>query len=142
MGGDGYYILLFGLAQVVLSQIPGFHDMAGLSVFAAVMSFFYAFVGVGLGLAKVIGTCCPAGRPPFVFAFHRHLIGNLIKPPITSANGVIMGGIGGIPVASPAQKVWRVSQALGDILFAYPFSLVLLEIEVQAQHAEPQPQSS
>ena len=53
-----------------------------------------------------------------------------------------MGGIGGIPMVSTPQKVWRVSQALGDILFAYPFSLVLLEIEVQAQHAEPQPQSS
>ena len=62
MGGDGYYMLLFGLAQVVLSQIPGFHEMAGLSFFAAVMSFFYAFVGVGLGAAKVIGTCCPAGH--------------------------------------------------------------------------------
>lgn len=55
VGGDAYYMLLFGLAQVVLSQIPNFHEMAGLSVFAAVMSFFYAFVGVGLGVAKVIG---------------------------------------------------------------------------------------
>jgi hypothetical protein len=107
VGGDGYYMLLFGLAQVVLSQIPGFHEMAGLSVFAAVMSFFYAFVGVGLGVAKVI------------------------------ANGVIMGGIGGIPMVSTTQKVWRVSQALGDILFAYPFSLVLLEIEVQHARRAP-----
>jgi len=55
VGGDVYYMLLFGLAQVVLSQIPGFHEMAGLSVFAAVMSFTYALVGVGLGVAKVIG---------------------------------------------------------------------------------------
>lgn len=45
---------------------------------------------------------------------------------------MIMGGIGGIPLVSTTQKVWRVSQALGDILFAYPFSLVLLEIEVRA----------
>ena len=51
-------MLVFGLAQVVLSQIPDFHEMAGLSVFAAAMSFFYSFVGVGLGIAKVIG------RPP------------------------------------------------------------------------------
>lgn len=57
VGGDGYYMLLFGLAQVVLSQIPGFREMTGLSVFAAVMSFFYSFVGVGLGVAKVICTC-------------------------------------------------------------------------------------
>jgi hypothetical protein len=55
-GGDGYYMLLFGVAQVVLSQIPDFHNMAGLSVFAAATSFFYAVVGVGLGVAKVIST--------------------------------------------------------------------------------------
>lgn len=45
-------------------------------------------------------------------------------------NGRIKGGIGGIHVATPAQKVWRVSQALGDIAFAYPYSIILLEIEV------------
>jgi hypothetical protein len=28
------------------------------------------------------------------------------------------------------QKVWRVSQAIGDIAFAYPYSLILLEIQV------------
>jgi hypothetical protein len=43
---------------------------------------------------------------------------------------VIKGAIGGIALASTTQKVWRVAQALGDIAFAYPFSLVLLEIEV------------
>ena len=77
VGGDVFYMLLFGLAQVVLSQIPGFHEMAGLSVFAAVMSFTYALVGVGLGVAKVIGNiympprhdhrsyACHARRQPF-----------------------------------------------------------------------------
>ncbi|KAM3225420.1 hypothetical protein ACQJBY_058275 [Aegilops geniculata] len=98
-GSDVYYMLLFGLAQAVLSQIPDFHNMAWLSVFAAAMSFFYSFVGFGLGAAKVI------------------------------ENGVIKGGIGGIPLVSPMQKVWRVAQSLGDIAFAYPYTLVLLEIE-------------
>lgn len=32
------------------------------------------------------------------------------------------------------QKVWRVSQAIGDIAFAYPYSLILLEIQVTAAH--------
>ncbi|CAM0944477.1 unnamed protein product [Alopecurus aequalis] len=98
-GSDVYYMLLFGLVQVVLSQIPDFHNMAWLSVVAAVMSFSYSFIGFGLGAAKVI------------------------------ENGVIKGGIGGIALASTSQKVWRVAQALGDIAFAYPYSLVLLEIE-------------
>uniref|UniRef100_A0A0E0CQU7 Amino acid transporter transmembrane domain-containing protein n=2 Tax=Oryza meridionalis TaxID=40149 RepID=A0A0E0CQU7_9ORYZ len=38
VGGDGYYMLMFGLAQVVLSQIPGFHDMAWLSVLSAAIN--------------------------------------------------------------------------------------------------------
>jgi hypothetical protein len=32
---------------------------------------------------------------------------------------------------SPVAKVWRVSQAIGDIAFAYPYSLILLEIQVR-----------
>ncbi|XP_044950705.1 probable amino acid permease 7 isoform X1 [Hordeum vulgare subsp. vulgare] len=96
---DAYYMLMFGLAQAALSQIPDFHSMAWLSVFAAAMSFSYSFIGFGLGAAKVID------------------------------NGVIKGAIGGVSLVSPTQKVWRVAQALGDIAFAYPFSLVLLEIE-------------
>ncbi|XP_006647812.2 probable amino acid permease 7 [Oryza brachyantha] len=98
-GGDGYYMLVFGLAQVVLSQIPGFHDMAWLSVSSAAMSFSYSLIGFGFGIAKVI------------------------------ANGVVKGGIGGIAMVSATQKAWRVSQAIGDIAYAYPYASVLLEIE-------------
>jgi hypothetical protein len=54
-GGDHLYMLLFGAAQVVLSFIPNFHNMAWLSVVAAVMSFTYSTIGLGLGLAKTIG---------------------------------------------------------------------------------------
>ena len=32
---------------------------------------------------------------------------------------------------TPVAKVWRVSQAIGDIAFAYPYSLILLEIQVR-----------
>ncbi|KAF0935613.1 hypothetical protein E2562_035071 [Oryza meyeriana var. granulata] len=108
VGGDGYYMLLFGLAQVVLSQIPGFHDMTWLSVLSAAMSFSYSLVGFGLGVAKVI------------------------------ANGTIKGGIGGIAMVSATQKAWRVSQALGDIAFAYPFTSVLLEIEDTLRSPPPE----
>lgn len=48
-------MLLFGAIQIVVSQIPGFHDMEWLSVVAAIMSFTYSFIGLGLGFAKVIG---------------------------------------------------------------------------------------
>ncbi|XP_020110661.1 probable amino acid permease 7 isoform X1 [Ananas comosus] len=106
--GDNFYMLMFGLVQIVFSQIPDFHNMAWLSILAAIMSFSYSFIGFALGIAKVIG------------------------------NGRIKGGIGGIHVATPAQKVWRVSQALGDIAFAYPYSIILLEIEDTLKSPPPE----
>ncbi|XP_028552692.1 probable amino acid permease 7 isoform X2 [Dendrobium catenatum] len=96
---DSSFMLLFGIVQIFLSQIPDFHNMKWLSVVAAIMSFSYSFIGFGLGFAKVIG------------------------------NGMIKGGIGGIPAPSTAQKVWRISQAIGDIAFAYPYSVILIEIQ-------------
>ncbi|KAD3067258.1 hypothetical protein R6Q59_018677 [Mikania micrantha] len=96
---DSIYMLLFGLVQIFMSQIPNFHNMAWLSAVAAIMSFAYSFIGLGLGFAKVI------------------------------VNGEIMGSIGGVPAASATEKVWLVFQGLGDIAFAYPYSIILLEIQ-------------
>lgn len=48
-------MLLFGLIQIVMSQIPNFHNMEWLSVVAAIMSFSYSSIGLGLGFAQVIG---------------------------------------------------------------------------------------
>jgi uncharacterized protein involved in cysteine biosynthesis len=48
-------MLLFGLIQIVMSQIPDFHNMEWLSIVAAIMSFTYSSIGFGLSFAKVIG---------------------------------------------------------------------------------------
>lgn len=48
-------MLIFGFVQVIASQIPDFRSTEWLSVIAAIMSFTYAGIGSGLGLAKVIG---------------------------------------------------------------------------------------
>lgn len=48
-------MLLFGAAQVLLSQIPDFNSIKFLSVVAAVMSFTYSFIVFALGFAEVIG---------------------------------------------------------------------------------------
>ncbi|XP_051125063.1 probable amino acid permease 7 [Andrographis paniculata] len=93
------WMLLFGLIQVFMSQIPDFHSMEWLSMAAAVMSFAYASIGFGLGAAKVVG------------------------------KGAVEGSIYGVPTTTAMQKVWRVSQAVGDIAFAYPYTMVLLEIQ-------------
>ncbi|XP_027061696.1 probable amino acid permease 7 isoform X2 [Coffea eugenioides] len=93
------YMLLFGVIQILVSQIPEFRNMKWLSAVAAIMSFTYSLIGSGLGLAKII------------------------------ENGEVKGSIGGVPTSTAAEKIWLVSQALGDIAFAFPFSLYFLEIQ-------------
>ncbi|KAL9269133.1 putative amino acid permease 7 [Drosera capensis] len=97
--GDAVYMLLFGAIQIVMSQIPNFHHMGWVSVVAATMSFTYSLIGLGLGLAKTIG------------------------------DGYIKGSLGGVTASTAIDKVWLVAQALGDIAFAYPYSLIVLEIQ-------------
>ncbi|CAN0921949.1 Amino acid permease 1 [Linum grandiflorum] len=46
---------IFGCIQLVLSQIPNFHKLSWLSILAAVMSFAYSIIGLGLSIAKVAG---------------------------------------------------------------------------------------
>ncbi|XP_026416138.1 amino acid permease 3-like [Papaver somniferum] len=68
---------------------------------AAVMSFTYFGIGMGLGIAKV------------------------------AENGKFKGSLNGINIgtATQAQKIWRKSQALGNIAFAYSYSTILIEIQ-------------
>lgn len=49
---------------------------------------------------------------------------------LTAENGRIKGSIAGVPTANLADKLWLAFQALGDIAFAYPYSIILLEIQV------------
>ncbi|KAK8638427.1 hypothetical protein V6N13_136852 [Hibiscus sabdariffa] len=94
-----YVITSASRHQVVMSQIPNFHNMKWLSVVAAIMSFAYASIGFGLGFAQVI------------------------------ENGTIKGSSKGVPTANAVDKLWLTFQALGDIVFAYPYSVILLEIQ-------------
>ncbi|KAL9357543.1 hypothetical protein Peur_050796 [Populus x canadensis] len=95
------YMIGFGIAEILLSQIPGFDQLQWLSLVAAVMSFTYSSIGLGLGVGKVI------------------------------ENGKISGSLTGIGIGTvtPTQKVWRSFQALGDIAFAYSYSMILIEIQ-------------
>ncbi|MFQ6650380.1 hypothetical protein Gotur_022780 [Gossypium turneri] len=74
--GDAQYMLAFGVVQLILSQINNFHNIQWLSVVAAFMSFAYSVVGLGLGIAKVVG------------------------------NGYIKGSIRGISTSTTGEKVW------------------------------------
>ncbi|XP_059666582.1 probable amino acid permease 7 isoform X2 [Cornus florida] len=105
--GETIYMLIFGVTQIVVSQIPDFHNMAWLSIVAATMSFTYSIIGFALGFAKVI------------------------------ENGEIKGSIGGVPTDSIIEKLWLAFQALGDIAFAYPYTIILLEIQDTLKSSPP-----
>uniref|UniRef100_A0A453D087 Amino acid transporter transmembrane domain-containing protein n=1 Tax=Aegilops tauschii subsp. strangulata TaxID=200361 RepID=A0A453D087_AEGTS len=96
----------------VFSQLPNLHEMAWLSILAAAMSFSYSTIGVGLSLAQTISGA--TGK--------------------TTMGGTVIG----VDVASSAQKIWLTLQALGNIAFAYSYSMVLIEIQdtVRAPPAE------
>ncbi|KAK2640048.1 hypothetical protein Ddye_027843 [Dipteronia dyeriana] len=106
--GETIYLLVFGLVQILISQIPDFHSMEWLSIVASIMSFTYCFIGFGLSFAKVI------------------------------ENGRIKGSITGVPEASIADKLWLAFQALGDIAFAYGYSIILLEIQDTLKSPPPE----
>lgn len=105
------YIALYGLVQIVLSQIPNFGELWWLSYVAAFMSFTYSFLGLGLGISKSVGG--GAGQD------HGSLGGSPICYDTTN----------GCTFQSTPQKTWNIFTALGNMAFAYSFSMILIEIE-------------
>ncbi|KAL6658525.1 hypothetical protein ACP70R_004111 [Stipagrostis hirtigluma subsp. patula] len=96
------YMILFGVVEIVFSQIPDFGQIWWLSIVAAVMSFTYSIIGLALGIAQTV------------------------------ANGRIKGSLTGLSVGAgvtPVQKVWRSLQGFGNIAFAYSYSVILIEIQ-------------
>ncbi|KAK9742073.1 hypothetical protein RND81_03G146600 [Saponaria officinalis] len=96
------YMIGLGIFEILLSQIPSFHKLTWLSTVAAIMSFAYSSIGIGLSLSTILSG--KGGR--------------------TTLTGVVVG----IDV-SPSDKIWTMFRALGDIAFAYSFSQVLVEIQ-------------
>ncbi|OWM90110.1 hypothetical protein CDL15_Pgr006431 [Punica granatum] len=95
------YMIAFGIVEIILSQIPDFDQLLWLSILAAVMSFTYSTIGLGLGVAKVAET------------------------------GKFRGSLTGISIGTvtETQKMWRSFQALGDVAFVYSYSIILIEIQ-------------
>lgn len=58
-------MILYGVLQVILCQIPNFNKLWFLSIIAATMSFTYATLGVGLSIAKVAGIVLSYTLPLF-----------------------------------------------------------------------------
>jgi hypothetical protein len=49
-------MIIFGAIQIVLSQIPDFNRLWWLSIVAAIMSFSYSSIGLGLSIGRATGT--------------------------------------------------------------------------------------
>ncbi|KAJ4810830.1 Amino acid permease 8 [Rhynchospora pubera] len=101
-------MLLFGVIELILSQFPNLEKITWLSVMAAIMSFAYSFIGLGLSIGKWIG------------------------------NGFTKGDLIGTVGLSPAKKTWSSLQALGNIAFAYTFAEVLIEIQDTLKPSPPE----
>lgn len=106
-----YETIIFGGVQIMLSQIPDMHNMGWLSIFATIMSFSYSTIAIALGLFQVL------------------------------ENGSIKGSISGIPAANLNEKLFVAFEAIGDIAFAYPFSLILLDIQDTLKSPPPENQT-
>ncbi|EOA40327.1 hypothetical protein CARUB_v10009053mg [Capsella rubella] len=101
----------FGVAQIMLSQIPNFHKLSFLSIIATVMSFCYASIGIGLSIATV--TSGKVGK--------------------TGLTGTVVG----VDVTA-FEKLYRSFQAVGDIAFSYSYSIVLVEIQDTLKSSPPE----
>lgn len=48
-------MIIFGVTEILLSQIPDFDQIWWISIVAAVMSFTYSAIGLALGIVQVAG---------------------------------------------------------------------------------------
>ncbi|KAK4800740.1 hypothetical protein SAY86_021227 [Trapa natans] len=105
------FMVIFACIQMVLSQIPNFHKLSWLSIVAAIMSFAYSSIGLGLSIARLVGGA--------------------------HAKTTLTGTTVGVDVTG-SEKVWRAFQAIGDIAFAYAYSTVLVEIQDTLKSSPPE----
>ncbi|GAU14958.1 hypothetical protein TSUD_47530 [Trifolium subterraneum] len=81
------FMVIFGVAEILLSQIPNFHELSWLSILAAVMSFGYASIGVGLSIAKI----AEPGHH-----IKTSLTGQVVGVDVTSSEKIIVGLLGAL----------------------------------------------
>ncbi|KAM3238375.1 amino acid permease 3 isoform X3 [Capsicum annuum] len=130
------YMIMFGVIEIIFSQIPNFDQIWWLSIVAAVMSFTYSAIGLGLGVAQVAGLF-----KNFVVSRTLQKYCHLSQLCVRSSNNnpflkdltQIQQHFWRVQATLLLTlfifKVWQTFQALGDIAFAYSYSLILIEIQ-------------
>ncbi|KAK4848165.1 hypothetical protein QYF36_009943 [Acer negundo] len=72
---NNMFMTIFGVIQIILSQIPNFHELSALSIIAAIMSFAYSLIGLGLSIDKIaVSRPLEFGNIAFAYAFSIVLI--------------------------------------------------------------------
>ncbi|XP_076955669.1 amino acid permease 6-like [Bidens hawaiensis] len=107
-------MVMFAVIEIFLSQVPNFHKLSMLSLVAAIMSFMYSTIGIGLSIGKL------------------------------AQNGIGKMSLTGIPIGNGLtgmEKMWRILSALGDIAFAFAFNFVLIEIQDTLKSSPPENKS-
>ncbi|XP_031255164.1 amino acid permease 8-like [Pistacia vera] len=107
---NNQYMIAIGIVEILLSQIPNFHKLSWLSTVAAIMSFSYSGIGMGLAFVKIVS-------------------GQAEK---TTLTGVEIG-----LDLTAAEKIWRMFRALGDMTFACAYSPILIEIQNTLRSSPP-----
>jgi amino acid permease len=106
--GMSTYMAVFGLVQLLLSQLPSLHNVAWLSAVAVATSLGYSFVSLGLCAAK------------------------------WAAHGDVRGTLAGAAVVNDDVKgAFNVFLALGNVAFSYTFADVLIEIQDTLRRPPP-----
>ncbi|XP_024966045.1 amino acid permease 6-like [Cynara cardunculus var. scolymus] len=105
------FMVIFAIIQIILSQVPNFHKLSPLSIIAAIMSFMYSTIGIGLSISKIVGE--GVGKT------------SLVRRPF--GNGV-----------NGSDSMWKIFSALGDIAFAFSFTFVLIEIQDTLKSSPPE----
>ncbi|PKA52543.1 Amino acid permease 8 [Apostasia shenzhenica] len=111
-GSGNWFIFMFGLIEVVMSQFPNLEEITVVSWIAAAMSFAYSLIALYLSTSKLASN-------------HR-------------AQGTILGvkvGEFGVPMST---KIWQSFQAMGNIAFAYTYSMLLIEIQDTLKPVPPE----
>ncbi|XP_074332353.1 amino acid permease 6-like [Apium graveolens] len=110
---ENWFMVIYGVIQIVLSQIPNFHNLAFLSLIIDVMSFAYSFICIALSLTKII-----------------------------QGNGHIVRSLTGIHVGwkglTSEDKVWQILSGMGDIAFVFAFFPLLTNIQDTLKSIPPE----
>ncbi|KAL5982930.1 hypothetical protein ACLOJK_017009 [Asimina triloba] len=106
------FMVIFGAMEIVLSQLPSLEKVTLLSVLAAAMSFTYSFIGLFLCARRLE---------------HNHEV-----------RGSITGAMAGMSGVSKTTSVWYAFQALGNVAFAYSYSMIQVEIQDTLKSPPPE----